>query len=76
MAVKVSGASLREAREDALLSQRELGERAQISPDTIVRLEAEEGLAYGRTVRKIANALGVDYRALLEVEPGKALARQ
>jgi len=73
VSVKVDGEKLREAREDALLSQRELGKRAGVSPDTILRMENGEGGAYGRTVRRIARALGIDHRQLLE---GKALARQ
>ena len=72
MSVKTDGARLREAREDALMSQRELGEAAGVSTDTIMRLEAGEGGAYGRTIRRIARALGKDYKELLE---GKAIAR-
>lgn len=76
MSVRVDGDRLREAREDADLSQRELGERASVSPDTILRMEAGEGGAYGRTVRKIAKALNMEYEDLLEgANRGKALAR-
>lgn len=76
MSVKVDGERLREAREDADLSQRELGERARVSPDTILRMEAGEGGAYGRTVRKIARALNLDYEDLLKgVSRGKVVAR-
>ena len=76
VSVRVNGEKLREAREDALLSQRELGELAGVSPDTILRIEGGEGGAYGRTVRRIAGALKMDYHVLLvETDQGKALAR-
>ncbi len=77
MNVKVDGAALREAREAALLSQRELSEISGVSADTITRLETEEATAYGRTIRRLAAALSLeDYRELLVDKPGKALARQ
>jgi transcriptional regulator with XRE-family HTH domain len=76
VSVRVNGEKLREAREDALLSQRELGELAGVSPDTILRIEGGEGGAYGRTIRRIAGALNMDYHVLLvETDQGKALAR-
>jgi transcriptional regulator with XRE-family HTH domain len=76
VAVRVDSERLREAREDALLSQRELGEKAGVSADTILRMEAGEGGAYGRTVRRIASALNMDYRDLLAgADKGKLLAR-
>lgn len=72
MAVKVDGEKLREAREDALLSQRELGEKAGVSPDTILRMEAGKGEVYGRTIRRIVKVLNIDYRKLLEeIDPEK-----
>ncbi len=76
MSVRVNGDRLREARDDADLSQRELGEKAGVSPDTILRMEAGEGGAYGRTVRKIAKALGMEYEDLVEdASRGKVVAR-
>jgi DNA-binding XRE family transcriptional regulator len=73
VSVRVNGEKL---REDALLSQRELGELAGVSPDTILRIEGGEGGAYGRTIRRIAGALKMDYHVLLvETDQGKALAR-
>ncbi len=65
MAVKVDNERLREAREVALLSQRELAKKAGVSLDTVQRMEAGEGGVYGRTVRKIAAALDLDPRVLL-----------
>jgi transcriptional regulator with XRE-family HTH domain len=65
LAVKVNNERLREAREVALLSQRELAEKAGVSLDTVQRMEAGEGGVYGRTVRKIAAALDLDPHELL-----------
>ena len=73
MAVRVNNERLREAREVALLSQRELSEKAGVSLDTVQRMEAGEGGVYGRTVRKIATALDLDPRELLK-EPAAPLA--
>ncbi len=76
LAVKVNNERLREAREVALLSQRELAEKAGVSLDTVQRMETGEGGVYGRTVRKIATALGLDPHELLgEPASPKALAR-
>jgi transcriptional regulator with XRE-family HTH domain len=66
LAVRVNNERLREAREVALLSQRELAEKAGVSLDTVQRMEAGEGGVYGRTVRKIATALALDPHELLE----------
>lgn len=76
MAVRVDSDKLREAREDALLSQRELAKQAGVSLDTVQRMEAGEGGVYGRTVRKIAAALNLNPRELLgEATEGKVPAR-
>lgn len=52
-------------RRDAMLSQRELAEKAGVSPATIVRIEAGKDV-HPKTVRKLAEALGVRPRELLE----------
>lgn len=49
---------LHEVRERRLLTVRELGAKAGVSPATIVRLEHDGDAAY-RTIRKLAEALGV-----------------
>ena len=72
MAVNVDGEKLRVVRERALLSRRELAEKSGVSMDTIQRVELGEGGAFGRTVRRLAEALDIDPEELLE---GKALAR-
>jgi len=72
VAVNVDGEKLRVVRERALLSRRELAEKSGVSMDTIQRVELGEGGAFGRTVRRLAEALNIDPEELLE---GKVLAR-
>jgi transcriptional regulator with XRE-family HTH domain len=64
---RISGDKLRKVRDGRLLSQRELAEKAGLSPTTILKLEA--GRAddpHPRTVRKLAGALGVGAAELLD----------
>jgi transcriptional regulator with XRE-family HTH domain len=64
---RISGEKLRGVRDRRLLSQRELAERAGLSPTTILKLEAgrvED--PHPRTVRKLAQALEVDPAELVE----------
>jgi len=69
MATEIDGRKLRERREDALLSQRELAEVAGVSVETVSRLETEEpARAYGRTVRRLARVLNVSHEELLKGE--------
>lgn len=51
---------LREVRERKVLSQRDLAERAKVDRTTIARLEAGEGDPHPRTIRRLAEALGVE----------------
>ncbi|MBA2375904.1 MAG: helix-turn-helix transcriptional regulator [Actinomycetota bacterium] len=50
--------NLRSMRRSRGLSQRELGERASVSPGTVYRLENGLRGAYPQTMRKLASALG------------------
>jgi transcriptional regulator with XRE-family HTH domain len=50
---------LRELRELAALSQEELAQQAQVSRATIARAELGKITPHGRTVRRLARALGV-----------------
>lgn len=59
---------LRETRKRAMLSQAELAERAGVSRDAIVRLETGKRRAQPATGRKLAAALGVEPRELVENE--------
>ena len=51
--------ALRRLRREAGLSQRELGEKAGVSPGTVYKLENGLRGAYPATLRKLARALGV-----------------
>jgi transcriptional regulator with XRE-family HTH domain len=61
---------LRAARLQALLTQAQLGRRANLAPATIVRLEKGERPAQLATVAKLAAALGVEPRELTEPPAG------
>ncbi len=51
--------NLRELRQDAGLTQRELGRLAGVSSGTVFRLESAKRGAYPTTMRRLASALGV-----------------
>ena len=58
---RISGDRLRKVRDKRLLSQRELAERAGLSPTTILKLESGRvDEPHPRTIRKLADALKVD----------------
>ena len=54
------GDKLKAIREERFLSHRELAKLAGVSPTTILKAERNEGDMQRRTVRKIADALGVE----------------
>jgi transcriptional regulator with XRE-family HTH domain len=58
--VRIDGAKLRELRRRKMLSLRELGEKSGVAFDNINKLENERRTAQPRTVRRLAEALGVD----------------
>jgi transcriptional regulator with XRE-family HTH domain len=65
----ISRDRLRKVRDMRLLSQRELAEKAGLSPTTILKLESgrvEE--PHPRTIRKLADALEVDPDELIRRE--------
>ena len=63
----VDGDKLRTMREDRFLSHRELAKIAGVSPTTVLNLETNpETTAQRRTVRKLAEALGVHPAELVE----------
>ncbi len=64
----MNGRKLRQLRQLKVLSMRELEEAAGVSYNTIWRLETGKTEAHPRTIRRIANALGVDPSELVEVE--------
>jgi transcriptional regulator with XRE-family HTH domain len=59
------GAQLREAREQALLTQEELATRAGVQPFTISRIETNKVEPRFRTIRKLAIALGIEPQSLI-----------
>ncbi len=61
------GEELKRLRQERFLSQRDLAEKAGVSPTTIMHLEKGES-ADPRlsTVRKVAEALGVDPNSLVD----------
>jgi transcriptional regulator with XRE-family HTH domain len=61
----VDGDRLRELREDRMLSQTELAKMAGITQAAISGFERGERKAQPRTVRRLAEALGVEPRDLV-----------
>ena len=55
---------LRQLREDRVLSTRELAEISGVHRHTILRLENAQTGAHPRTIRKLAEALGVEPKTL------------
>jgi transcriptional regulator with XRE-family HTH domain len=64
----VDGEKLTELREARFLSHRELAKRAGVSPQTVLNLEAGKTEAQRRSIRKLAEALGVDPADLVRGE--------
>ena len=64
--MRVDGAKLRDLRRRVALSQRDLARAAGTRQETISRLESGERAARGATVRKLAQALGVEPHELME----------
>jgi transcriptional regulator with XRE-family HTH domain len=62
--VKIDGKKVREARERAFLSKRELADEAGLDRSTVWRIEDGITEVYPRTIRKIAKALSVDPASL------------
>ena len=64
------GAQLRQARERALLTQEELAARADVQPLTISRIETDKVEPRFRTIRRLADALGIDPKELVGEDNG------
>jgi transcriptional regulator with XRE-family HTH domain len=65
---KVDGARLRRLRRERALSQRDLSAITGIAHDSISQLETGKRDAQPRTIRKLAEALGVAPRELMKEE--------
>jgi transcriptional regulator with XRE-family HTH domain len=66
--MEVDTEKLKELRRRRVLSMRELEERSGVSHNTIWRIESDRQGAHPRTVRKLAEALGVEPEELLRKE--------
>jgi transcriptional regulator with XRE-family HTH domain len=64
--MEVDGARLRQLRRERALSQRDLTRMTRVAFDTISRLETGKQRAQPRTIRRLADALGVDPRELMK----------
>ena len=60
------GDNVRETRKRKLLTQEQLAEKAGIGVNTIIRIERNQVEPQGRTIRKLATALGVAPSDLIE----------
>jgi transcriptional regulator with XRE-family HTH domain len=63
--VKIGG-KLRRLRERRLLTQAQLGERAGVNRDQVSRIERDEVEPRFSTIHKLAEALGIAPRELLD----------
>jgi transcriptional regulator with XRE-family HTH domain len=63
---EVDGPRLRQIRRERALSQRDLTRMTGIAFDTISRLETGKQRAQPRTIRKLADTLGVEPRELMK----------
>jgi predicted transcriptional regulator len=63
--IRVDGERLRRIRQERALSLRDLGDRSGVSFDSIHKLETGRRQAQPRTVRKLAEALGVEAEELV-----------
>ena len=66
--IQVDGPKIKRLRRLNALSLRELGRRSGIAYDTINKLENEQRAAQARTLRRLAEALGVEPRELMKGE--------
>ncbi len=60
------GDKLRETRKRSLLTQQELADKSGVGITTIVRIERNQVEPQARTIRKLAQALGVEPHELLK----------
>ena len=64
--MEVDVQKLKRLREDRVLSQRELARRAGLTHATVLRLENGSREAHPRTIRRLADVLGVEPRDLVK----------
>lgn len=66
--MQVDGERLRQTRRERALSQRELSRITGVAHDSISQLETGKREAQPKTLRKLAEALGVEPKELMEGE--------
>jgi transcriptional regulator with XRE-family HTH domain len=66
--IRINGQRLKELRVEQALTLRALGERSGIGYDTINKLELGRRPAHASTIRKLAEALGVEPKELMKGE--------
>ena len=66
--MEVNVERLKELRTLRALSQQELADAAGVERNTISRIERGETGAHGRTLRRLAKALGVGVEELVRIE--------
>ena len=66
--IHVNGQRLRELRVERAFTLRALGERSGVAYDTINKLELGRRPAHASTIRRLAEALGVEPRELMKGE--------
>jgi predicted transcriptional regulator len=64
--ISINGKRLQELRVERALSLRALGERSGVAYDTINKLELGRRPAHASTIRKLADALGVEPKELMQ----------
>jgi transcriptional regulator with XRE-family HTH domain len=64
-AVLYIGDRLRDLRKRALLTQQELADKSGVGVTTIIRIERNQVEPHGSTIRKLAEALGVEPHELV-----------
>jgi transcriptional regulator with XRE-family HTH domain len=64
--IKINGQRLKELRVEQALTLRALGERSGIGYDSINKLELGRRPAHASTIRKLADALGVEPKELMK----------
>lgn len=67
---------LKELREEAMITVRELSDRSGVSSDTITKIENGHRRGRGVTLRKIANALGIRPDQLIKEQPGETIREE
>jgi transcriptional regulator with XRE-family HTH domain len=70
--MEVNVKRLKNLRQLRAMSQKELAEESGVGRATISRIERGETGAHGRTLRKLASALGVGVEEIVKVEDGDA----